>query len=50
MKIDPQVVEDAAKELYIRALKILPPDIKSGFSRLTNSETAPTAQRITRRW
>ena len=46
MKIDPQSVEDAAKELYIRALKILPPDIKSGFSRLSKSETAPTAQRI----
>ncbi len=46
MKIDLQSVEDAAKELYIRALKILPPDIKSGFSRLTQSETAPTAQRM----
>jgi len=46
MKIDLQAVEDAAKELYIRALKILPPDIKSGFSRLSKSETAPTAQRI----
>ena len=46
MKIDLQSVEDAAKELYIRALKILPPDIKSGFSRLTKSETAPTAQRM----
>ncbi len=46
MKIDLQSVEDAAKELYIRALKILPPDIKSGFSHLSKSETAPTAQRI----
>ena len=46
MKIDPQSVENAAKELYIRALKILPPDIKSGFSRLSKSESAPTAQRI----
>ncbi len=46
MKIDLKVVEEAAKELYIRALKILPPDIKSGFSRLSKSETAPTAQRI----
>ena len=46
MKIELQSVEDAAKELYIRALKILPPDIKSGFSRLTKSETAPTAQRM----
>ena len=46
MKIDPKSIEDAAKELYIRALKILPPDIKSGFSRLSKSESAPTAQRI----
>lgn len=46
MKIDPKSVEDAAKELYIRALKILPPDIKSGFDRLSRNETGPTAQRI----
>jgi tartrate/fumarate subfamily iron-sulfur-dependent hydro-lyase alpha chain len=46
MKIDLQAVEEAAKELYIRALKVLPPDIKSGFERLTQSETGPTARRI----
>lgn len=46
MKIDLQDVEDAAKELYIRALKVLPPDIKQGFDRLAASETAPTAQRV----
>ncbi|HEY4956853.1 MAG TPA: fumarate hydratase [Caldimonas sp.] len=46
MKIDPQAVEDAAKDLYIRALKTLPPDIKAGFDRLTASETAPTAKRV----
>jgi tartrate/fumarate subfamily iron-sulfur-dependent hydro-lyase alpha chain len=46
MKIDLQAVEEAAKELYIRALKVLPPDIKSGFDRLSQSETGPTAQRI----
>ena len=46
MKIDLQVVEEAAKELYIRALKVLPPDIKSGFGRLGASETGATAQRI----
>ena len=39
MKIDLQAVEDAAKELYIRALKMLPPDIKQGFDRLARSET-----------
>jgi tartrate/fumarate subfamily iron-sulfur-dependent hydro-lyase alpha chain len=46
MKIDLQAVEDVAKELYIRALKVLPPDIKSGFGRLSASETGATAQRI----
>lgn len=46
MEIDLLAVEQAAKELYIRALKILPPDIKHGFERLTGSETAPRAQTI----
>jgi fumarate hydratase subunit alpha/L(+)-tartrate dehydratase alpha subunit len=46
MKIDLHEVEEAAKELYIRALKILPPDIKGGFARLTESETVPRAQNI----
>jgi fumarate hydratase subunit alpha/L(+)-tartrate dehydratase alpha subunit len=46
MKIDPQAVEDAAKELYIRALKMLPPDIKGGFERLASAETAPVAQGV----
>ena len=34
MKVDLKAVEDACKELYIRALKLLPPDIKAGFERL----------------
>ena len=34
MRIDPQSIESAAKELYIRALKILPDDVKHGFDRL----------------
>ena len=34
MKVDLKQVEEACKELYIRALKILPPDIKEGFKRL----------------
>ena len=41
-----QAVEDAAKELYIRALKILPPDIKACFSRIDKSETDATAKNI----
>ena len=46
LHVDAAAVEEAAKELYIRALKRLPPDVKSGFERLVASETAPTAQRI----
>ncbi len=46
MKIDLQAVEDTAKELYIRALKVLPPDIKQGFDRLEKSETGATAKRV----
>lgn len=46
MKLDLQQVEEAAKELYIRALKQLPPDIKSGFDRLAKTETNATAQGI----
>lgn len=46
LRIDPAVVEDVARELYIRALKILPPDIKRGFERLTAKETDTTARSI----
>ena len=42
MKIDLKQVEEAAKELYIRALKILPPDVKEGFARLDKAETHAT--------
>lgn len=46
MKIDLRAVEDAAKELYIRALKRLPPDIKTGLARLDAAETDGTARRV----
>ena len=46
LRIDPGLVENVAKELYIRALKILPPDIKQGFAALAARETAPTAQNV----
>lgn len=46
MKIDVAQVEDVARELYIRALKVLPPDIKAGFARLAGAETNATAQRV----
>jgi tartrate/fumarate subfamily iron-sulfur-dependent hydro-lyase alpha chain len=46
MNIDLQAVEEAAKTLYIRALKVLPPDIKTGFGRLQSTETDATATRV----
>ena len=46
MKIDLKQVEEAAKELYIRALKMLPPDIKEGFKRLDQGETHATGKAI----
>jgi fumarate hydratase subunit alpha/L(+)-tartrate dehydratase alpha subunit len=46
MKVDPTTVEEAARELYIRALKLLPPDIKRGFDALARRETDATAQRV----
>ena len=46
MKVDLNQVEDAAKELYIRALKLLPPDIKQGLDRLAAGETDSGAKRM----
>lgn len=46
MKIDLKAVEDAAKELYIRAVKLLPPDIKAGFARIDATETDATAKSV----
>ena len=46
MKVDLRQVEEAAKELYIRALKILPPDIKQGFDTLAKQESDAGAQRM----
>ena len=45
-QVDLEVVENAAKELYIRALKSLPPDIKTGFTKLSGTERNTTAQSI----
>ena len=44
MKLNIDVVEEAAKALYIQALKSLPPDIKAGFQRLQKTETDATAK------
>ena len=46
MKVDPKQVEEVARDLYVRALKILPPDVKEGFARLARGETDATAKRV----
>jgi fumarate hydratase subunit alpha/L(+)-tartrate dehydratase alpha subunit len=46
VKVDLQQVEDAAKELYIRALKLLPPDVKQGFDTLAARESDAGARRV----
>ena len=46
MQVDLAKVEDAARELYVRALKILPPDVKAGFDRLRASETSDRGKRV----
>jgi fumarate hydratase subunit alpha/L(+)-tartrate dehydratase alpha subunit len=46
MQLDPQEVEDLAKTLYVRALKLLPPDIKQGFQRLLQGEDNLTGRTV----
>ena len=46
MRVEPAAVEEIARELYIRALKVLPPDVKQGFARLAAGETDATAKRV----
>jgi fumarate hydratase subunit alpha/L(+)-tartrate dehydratase alpha subunit len=46
MRIAPESIENAAKELYVRALKQLPPDIKRGFAELAANETGATARAV----
>jgi tartrate/fumarate subfamily iron-sulfur-dependent hydro-lyase alpha chain len=46
LRIDLDVVEELAKLLYIRALKVLPDDIKLGFERLYAGESDGTARNI----
>src|SRR3954462_14068314 len=45
-ELDYATIEETAKELYIRALKILPPQVKRGFERLQRDETDGTAKTI----
>ena len=46
MKIAPDRIEEIAKELYIRALKELPPDVKRGFGALAARESDATAKAV----
>jgi len=46
MQLDVREVEELAKTLYIRALKLLPPDIKRGFERLVETETDATGRSV----
>ena len=45
---DYQCVQDAAKELYIRSLKYLPPDVTAALQRARDRESNETAKRIFR--
>ncbi|HTQ78026.1 MAG TPA: fumarate hydratase [Burkholderiales bacterium] len=46
MRVDTRAIEDAACELYIRALKLLPPDVKQGFDALAAGESDAGAKRV----
>jgi len=46
MQLDLAEIEEIAKLLYIRALKLLPDDVKEGFVRLQRTETDPTGRSL----
>src|ERR1700751_5768136 len=46
MRIDIPTIEETAKELYIRALKIRPDDVKRGFDALASRETVASARDV----
>ena len=46
MNVDVSKIEEVARDLYIRALKVLPDDIKSGLLRLDQSESDDTAKSV----
>jgi fumarate hydratase subunit alpha/L(+)-tartrate dehydratase alpha subunit len=48
LRIDAGAVEEAAKELYVRALKRLPPDVKRGFAALAARESDARAHGVLR--
>jgi len=43
---DYKIVEETAKELYIRALKVLPPDVREALKKAAAKETHSTAKEI----
>lgn len=43
---DAELIAETAKTLYIRALKILPPDVKTALARAQARETHPRAREI----
>ena len=46
MQIDANEIEELSAALYIRALKLLPGDIKQGFERLVRDETNATGRAV----
>jgi tartrate/fumarate subfamily iron-sulfur-dependent hydro-lyase alpha chain len=46
MQLDPNAIEELAKTLYVRALKLLPRDIKEGFDELLGHETDATGRAV----
>jgi tartrate/fumarate subfamily iron-sulfur-dependent hydro-lyase alpha chain len=46
MKIEASTIENAARDLYIRACKVLPDDIKRGFDQLAATETVGVAKNV----
>jgi fumarate hydratase subunit alpha/L(+)-tartrate dehydratase alpha subunit len=46
LQVDPASIEEACRELYVRALKRLPPDIKQGFDGLAERETHATGRAV----
>src|SRR5919206_1114612 len=46
MQLDLKEVEEVSRDLYIRALKTLPPDVKAGFERLMRRETNTTGRTV----
>jgi fumarate hydratase subunit alpha/L(+)-tartrate dehydratase alpha subunit len=46
LRLDYAAIEETAKLLYIRALKLLPDDVKEGFRRLDAGESDSTAKTI----